>query len=98
MPGGGKSTVGRQLAKRLDLPFADSDSVIESRLGVSIRAFFDEHGEEAFRDQEQAVIDELTSQPSGVVGTGGGAVLREANRKALRDRCTVVYLRSTPEE
>lgn len=99
MPGGGKSTVGRHLAKRLDLRFVDSDSVIESRLKMSIRSFFDQNGEDAFRDHEQAVIDELTSQDAGVViATGGGAVLREANRRVLKERCTVVYLRSTPEE
>jgi len=98
MPGGGKSTVGRHLAKRLDLPFVDSDAVIESRLHMSIRAYFDEQGEAAFRDQEQAAIEELCSRDSGVLATGGGAVLREANRQVLKERCTVVYLRSTPEE
>ncbi|MGD9834882.1 MAG: shikimate kinase [Piscinibacter sp.] len=99
MPGGGKSTVGRQLARRLDWPFVDSDALIEHRLGESIRAFFDREGEERFRDIEQSAIGELTSTPDPkVIATGGGACLREANRQALRSRCTVVYLRSTPEE
>lgn len=99
MPGGGKSTVGRQLARRLDWPFVDSDALIEQRLGESIRAFFDREGEERFRDIEQVTIDELTSaNESRVIATGGGVCLREANRRALRERCTVVYLRSTPEE
>ena len=98
MPGGGKSTIGRQLSKRLGLPFADTDSVIESRLRVSIRSFFEEQGEEAFRDIEQATIEELTLINCGVLATGGGAVLRQANRDALKQRSTVVYLRSTPEE
>ncbi len=99
MPGGGKSTVGRQLARRLDWPFVDSDALIEHRLGESIRAFFDREGEERFRDIEQSTIDELTASGSpGVIATGGGACLREANRRALHDRCTVIYLRSTPEE
>lgn len=99
MPGGGKSTVGRQLARRLDWPFVDSDALIEHRLGESIRAFFDREGEERFRDIEQSTIDELTASGApGVIATGGGACLREANRRALHDRCTVIYLRSTPEE
>jgi shikimate kinase len=98
MPGGGKSTVGRQLARRLGVPFVDSDKVIEQRLGESIRSFFDREGEERFRDIEQQVIDELTARPAGVLATGGGAVLREANRTALRERTTVVYLNATPED
>jgi shikimate kinase len=84
MPGSGKSTVGRQLARRLQLPFLDSDHVIEQRLGSSIREYFAQAGEEAFRDREQEVIAELAQGPDAVVATGGGAVLREANRRALR--------------
>lgn len=98
MPGGGKSTVGRQLAKRLGWPFFDSDSVLEKRLGTSIRAYFEQRGEAAFRDVEVAVIDELTANPRTVIATGGGAVLRAENRQRLHDRCRVVYLRSSPEE
>jgi shikimate kinase len=98
MPGGGKSTVGRHLARSLGLAFVDSDTEIERRAGMSVRAFFDEQGEERFRDLEQQVIDELTQRPDTVLATGGGAVLREQNREALHARGTVVYLRSTPEE
>jgi shikimate kinase len=99
MPGGGKSTVGRHLARRLGWAFTDSDALIEKRIGESIRSYFEREGEEGFRDLEQAVIDELTAQPgSRVFATGGGACLRETNRQALHTRCTVVYLRSTPEE
>ena len=98
MPGGGKSTVGRQLAKCLDLKFTDTDALIEQRIRQSIRSFFEREGEERFRDLEQDIIDELTAASDGVLATGGGVVLREANRRHLRDRSTVVYLRSTPEE
>jgi len=98
MPGGGKSTVGRHLARRLDWDFVDSDSVIERRLGCSIRSFFEREGEERFRDIEEEVIAELAGAPCTVVATGGGVVLREANRDALHRQATVVYLRSTPEE
>jgi shikimate kinase len=98
LPGSGKSTVGRQLARRLGLPFFDSDQFIEQRLGCPIREFFAREGEQAFRDVEEEVIRELTASPAGVLATGGGAVLRAANRQRLRESGTVVYLRSTPEE
>jgi len=98
MPGSGKSTVGRQLARHLGLDFLDSDTVIEQRLGMPIRDWFAQRGEEAFRDEEQAVIDDLTQRPHAVLATGGGAVLRPSNRNALHSRCHVFYLRSSPEE
>ena len=102
LPGGGKSTVGRQLAKRIKARFIDSDAVLEERIGMPIRLFFEQHGEELFRDHEEAVIDELTSQATAesplVIATGGGAVLRPANRQRLKERAKVIYLRSTPEE
>ena len=97
LPGSGKSTVGRQLARRLRLSFTDSDQVIEQRLGCPIRVYFEREGEACFRDLEEQVIDELTQQP-GVLSTGGGAVLRAANREHLRGRGKVVYLKSSPDE
>jgi shikimate kinase len=109
LPGSGKSTVGRQLARRLDLPFIDSDSEIENRLGSSIREYFEREGEESFRDAEQAVIAEITRQdvhsielgnsPKCILSTGGGAVLLQANRDNLRaSGGYVIYLRSSPDE
>ncbi|HWI84576.1 shikimate kinase [Ramlibacter sp.] len=98
LPGSGKSTVGRHLARRLGLPFRDSDHEIEQRIGCPIREFFAREGEAAFRDIEEQVIAELTGPGDGVLATGGGAVLRPANRQRLRDSAHVVYLRSPPEE
>jgi shikimate kinase len=98
LPGSGKSTVGRHLARRMGLPFVDSDQVIEQRIGSSIRAFFEREGETAFRDIESQAIDELTRGPQAVVATGGGAVLRAENRQCLRERGQVVYLRSHAED
>jgi hypothetical protein len=83
MPGCGKSTVGRHLARHLGLPLVDSDHEIERRIGMPIRAWFDAHGEASFRDIEQQVIDQLSSGNEAVLATGGGAVLRRANRDAL---------------
>ena len=98
LPGSGKTTIGRQLARRLGQPFVDSDHEIEHRLGCSIREFFAREGEDSFRNLEQQVIDELTQTQQGVIATGGGAVLREANRRHMHERGQVVYLRSTPED
>lgn len=98
LPGSGKSTVGRHLAKRLGVPFLDSDHVIEERLGCSIREFFEREGENRFRDLESEVLEELTRRPGVVLSTGGGSVLRQANRECLHQRGQVVYLRSHPEE
>lgn len=98
LPGSGKSTVGRHLARRLNLPFHDSDHVIEQRLRCSIRDFFDREGETAFRDLEEATLREIASGGPGVLSTGGGAVLRAANRQTLREAGQVVYLRSSPED
>lgn len=98
LPGSGKSTVGRQLARRLQLPFLDSDHEIERRLGCSIREFFEREGEERFRDVEESLLDELTQQHAGVLSTGGGSVLRPVNREHLHQRSKVVYLRAQPDD
>ena len=98
LPGSGKSTIGKQLSRRLDLQFFDSDSVIERRIGCSIREFFEREGEQPFRDLEQGVIDELTQSAGCVLATGGGVVLRQANRDNLHQRCQVIYLHSAPDE
>ena len=98
MPGGGKSTVGRQLAKRLQRKFFDSDQLIEQLVGCSINSFFEQKGEESFRDIEQQVIAQQVQLPNTVLATGGGVVLRPANRVALSTSSLVVYLRSSPEE
>ncbi len=98
MPGGGKSTVGRHLARNLNARFLDADIETEHRIGCPIRVFFEREGEARFRDVEQDVLADLVGRQNAVLATGGGAVLREANRRNLRERTTVVYLRSTPEE
>lgn len=98
MPGSGKSTIGRQLARRIGWDFRDSDAVIETRIGGSIRSFFEREGEERFRNIESAVIDELSGLDRVVLATGGGAVLRAGSRTLLHKRCHAVYLRCTPDE
>lgn len=96
MPGAGKTTVGRQLARRLQRTFVDADHEIEVRTGVGIPLIFDIEGEQGFRDRETKVITELASESDLVVATGGGAVLRAENRAALRHGGTVIYLHVAP--
>ncbi|WP_416763537.1 shikimate kinase [Roseateles sp. So40a] len=103
MPGGGKSTVGKLLARQLNVPFVDSDAEIEKDLGgESIKDYFARQGEASFRDLESRVIarllDGARTGHEMVLATGGGAVLREINRDRLKADSTVVYLRSSPEE
>ena len=98
MPGCGKSTVGRHLARQLGMGYVDCDAEIEKRSGMPIRDYFASQGEDAFRDIEQDVIDETTAMQGVVLATGGGAVLRPSNRDALHSRTHVFYLRNTPEE
>ena len=96
--GAGKTSVGRLLAKRFNKTFYDCDHEIERRTGVSVPVIFDIEGEAGFRARESAVLLELATQHDIVLATGGGAILREENRRALEQHGTVVYLRAPPEE
>lgn len=96
--GAGKSTVGRQLSKSLGLQFFDSDKEIEKRTGVSISWIFEMEGEAGFRAREKKVIDELTQRKNIVLATGGGAILDEESRAALRSRGYVIYLSASVEQ
>ena len=98
MPGGGKSTVGRHLARRLNTAFVDTDTVIEECIGGSIREFFDREGESRFRDIESRELGDLLIGTPGVIATGGGIILRSENRRLLRSDTICIYLRSSPEE
>jgi shikimate kinase len=97
MPGCGKSTLGRLLARRLDKQFYDADVELERRLGVSIPVIFELEGEHGFRDREEAVLADLVTQTNIVLSTGGGVVLRPENRERLKDGGTVLYLHATPD-
>ena len=99
LPGCGKSTIGRYLARRWSIPFVDVDAEIEVRIACSIRDFFAKEGEARFRDVEQEVLAELLAKPKkSVISTGGGAVLRPENRAQLIAHAQVVYLSASPHE
>lgn len=97
LPGTGKTTLGRQLARRLEKPFLDADLELEARLGVSIPTVFEIEGEAIFRDREEAVLAELTAAAGVILATGGGAVIRAVNRERLKANGSVLYLHATPQ-
>lgn len=92
MMGAGKTTVGREYARRHRLRFVDCDHEIEARTGVKVPTIFEIEGEAGFRRRESQVIDELTRECGLVLATGGGAVLDPSNRAILSQRGIVVYL------
>ena len=98
MMGSGKSTVGRRLAAALKRPFIDADKELEARCGVTIATIFELEGEQGFRDRETLLIGELSRRDGIVLATGGGAVLRPANREALRANSFVIYLQAALPE
>lgn len=93
--GSGKSAVGRALARELHRDFFDSDHVIEERTGVDIAYIFEKEGEEGFRLRESRILEELTGKAGIVLATGGGAVVRDENRRCLRSRGFVIYLQTS---
>ncbi|MCS7034223.1 MAG: AAA family ATPase, partial [Phycisphaerae bacterium] len=97
--GSGKTTVGRRLASDLWYGFCDTDSLIAQRQGKTIAELFRESGEQAFRDIESEVVRECCTLKDHVVALGGGAVIRELNRRLLRQSgAKVFYLRCDPAE
>jgi shikimate kinase len=97
MMGAGKTTVGRALALRMKRPFVDTDRVLVERTGVPVATVFEIEGEDGFRKRESAVLREVCEEQGQVVATGGGIVLAEENRRAMRESGTVVYLRARLE-
>ena len=98
LPGSGKSTLGRQLARRLGKTFVDADHELERSLGVTIATIFEIEGEASFRDREEATLGAIVAQTDIVLATGGGVVIRPANRERLRANGTVVYLHAQPAQ
>ncbi len=95
--GSGKTTIGKMLAERRMTTFVDLDSVVSASLGTTITNYFSTHGEAAFRDQESESLAAVLTKPPGVLATGGGVILRQANRKLLDSNCFVVWLNAPAE-
>jgi len=92
--GSGKTTIGKQVSKALDMEFFDTDHAVEVKTGVNIATIFELEGEEGFRLREHSLLVDLMDNQKKVIATGGGIVLNGENRKLLRQLGTVVYLRS----
>ncbi len=92
--GVGKTTIGRRLAKRLDMPFYDSDEEIEKASGRSVKGYFKQHGEAAFRAGERRVITRLLGGGPIVLGTGGGAFIPDETRCVLKAGSLTIWLKA----
>ncbi len=97
MMGAGKTTVGKELARRRGVRFADCDHEIVARTGVSVPTIFEIEGEAGFRRRETQMMDELTRESDIVIATGGGVVTTPENRVLMRERGVVIYLNVPPQ-
>jgi len=94
MMGVGKTTVGRRLAARLELPFYDADHEIEKAAGMTVSDLFAAHGEQSFREGEARVIKRLLEGPPHVLATGGGAVTNPETRALIAERTVSIWIRA----
>ncbi len=97
MMGSGKTTVGRLLASERDMEFRDVDSIISTRVGGTISKLWHRTGEEGFRALEADIVEEVATGTGAVIASGGGAVLAEANRQAMRRSGTVIWLQASAD-
>lgn len=95
--GAGKTAIGRRLAGRLGLAFADSDQEVERQAGASVAAIFEHVGEAGFRERERRALAGLLAGSGRLVATGGGAVLDADNRRLMGERGFVVWLQAGPD-
>ena len=95
--GSGKSMLGRRLANALNLPFADTDSLVEEAAGITIAEIFEIAGEAKFRTLEHRIIDEIATDGPAVISTGGGTICNAQSAALLLEHCVVVWLSATPK-
>ena len=95
--GAGKTAVGRELARALQVPFHDTDQEICDRTGVDIGYIFEKEGEQGFRKRESQILEDLAKNDHCVIATGGGIVTQQDNCKLMRASGTVIYLSVSTE-
>ncbi len=91
--GAGKTTVGKLLAEKFNMPFADLDDVIEKKTDLTIPMIFEKHGEKYFRRLETDTLQGIAKYPGNIIATGGGIILSAKNRKTMKDTGTTIYLK-----
>lgn len=91
--GSGKTTIGKQLSKKLRLPVIDLDDQIEQEASLTIREIFEREGEAGFRDRETAALRAVSEQPDSVISLGGGAILRKENRQVIKATGICIWLK-----
>jgi len=94
MPGAGKTSVGKRLAARLNIPFVDSDQEVEIAAGMSVPEIFEKLGEPAFREGERKVIARLMQGEPKILSTGGGAFMNEQTRQLIKDNALSLWLKA----
>jgi shikimate kinase len=94
MMGAGKTSLGRKLAAKLEVPFRDADHEIESAVGLSVSEIFEKFGEPYFRDGERRVIARLLGEAPHVLATGSGAFMDETTRAAMKNKALTVWLKA----
>lgn len=97
MMGAGKSSVGWRLARRLGVPFSDTDQEVEKAAGCSVADIFETWGEQAFRDAERRVLKRLLGGPIQVLSTGDGTFFDEESQKLIKENAISLWLRADPE-
>jgi len=92
MPGSGKSALGRRVAMKLRIPYLDTDAYLTERTGMNTAQLYEVYGEQAFRDGETRLLQELINAAPGMISTGGGVALREENRLIMKDHGFIVLI------
>jgi len=92
MPGSGKSTLGKRVALKLQMPYLDTDAYLAERSGMNTAQIYEIYGEKAFRDGETRLLQELVNAMPGMISTGGGVALREENQRIMKDQGYIVLI------
>ena len=96
--GSGKTSIGKKLSKMMKFNFIDTDHLIEEKTGVDIQTIFEHEGESGFRKRENKILEDISNIENSVLGTGGGIIILEENRKIIKNMGFIVYLTASIKE